>query len=343
MPLRVKCGGCGRDLVLDDVFGGTYCRCRYCRHGIRLPLPPAPATSRPAVRPDRPPPAVAKLRLANPPASSPLTRPGAPAGRPALSLAHSPALAVMLVCVIATALSVSAWQLSSSTSRPTHERSRYPTLVKGETSSADVDAPPLRQDSVTAFRTGDPLKTFAGVPLVEGDVIGYAADGDAAMAPFIESVAYVVNAVNAAIQPGTMRFGVVMATGGDGHTILEVAEPSCDLAGARSVLTARLPGGQTDLSKALSQMRDWDASRIFLLVAKQVDGDQLAILTETAEQTGAQVSVIAMGDAARQKELSHIATATGGSYLSLTPAMVNDWVARVSAAEQAAGKASSGS
>ena len=31
MPLRVKCKGCRRRLLLDDAFAGAYCRCRACR------------------------------------------------------------------------------------------------------------------------------------------------------------------------------------------------------------------------------------------------------------------------------------------------------------------------
>jgi hypothetical protein len=180
-----------------------------------------------------------------------------------------------------------------------------------------------------AFVRADPLKTFGGIPLQAGDVLVYVVDGDVAMSPYIGPMALIINSVNQAIDPGTIRFGVVMATGGDGQTILEVMEPTCDLEGARSTLTARLPGGETDLAAALGRTIDWDASKVFLILAKRVDDEQLVVLREKAEQTGAVVNVFALGDAARQPELEHIAKDTGGVFHSLSAYQVNDWVARV--------------
>lgn len=333
MPLRVKCGGCGRELVLEDVFHGAYCRCRHCRQVIQVPRStPASAIHRPAVRPERPPPVGARVSLTPPPASA-ATPARETARRRTFRSFYSQFFGVALVCLAATTLSVSVWQFSGP--RP---RALTPHYFVAEANDREELVPEVRipRSASEAFEHADPLRTFGGVPLREGDVIAYVVDGDASMAPYIGSIAYVINSVNAAIPPGTIRFGVVLATGGEGLTVLEVAEPTCDLEGARSVLTARLPGGRTDLSEALGRTIDWDASTVFLVLAAHVDREQFNILQENAEQTGAVVNIFAMGEAARQPELEVIAKGSGGVFMPLTAQKVNDWVQRVQEAKEAA-------
>jgi hypothetical protein len=74
---------------------------------------------------------------------------------------------------------------------------------------------------------------------------------------------------------------------------------------------------------------DWDATKVFLILAKRVDAGQLPLLREKAEQTGAAVSIFAMGEAAQQPGLKGIAEKSGGIFLSLNESMINAWASRV--------------
>ena len=195
--------------------------------------------------------------------------------------------------------------------------------------STYVSADPWTADSVDpkeSLRSADPITHYFGIPL-SGKTIGYIVDGDATMASYIDNVATLTNSVNEAIEKGTKRFGVMLAIERDGKTVVEAAEPSTDLEGARAVLTGQLASGRTDLSKALSVASNWYADEIFLVLSKPMDDDQLAILTQGAEQTSAVVHVIALGPAAQQ-DLSPIAKATGGMFVPVTDAEITQLVDR---------------
>lgn len=330
MPLRMKCGHCGRELVLEDVFRGTYCRCRHCRRLLQVPAMSDGRAMRAAVvRPESP----ALLSACRQFAPTPSVQRVSPSQKKTsvLNRLASHTLLVSLLSVLAVGASVTAWYKASPARRIN------PALVSNESfqTAANAQEEPVRpsDDPVQALATADPLKTYFGFPL-DGETIGYVVDGDVAMAPYIEQVALATNAVNASLDRTRHRFGVVLAANIDGHQITEIAEPTADLPYARSVLTSRLPGGQTDLARALGRASDWYASRLFLVLAKPIDDQQLAILTEAAEQTGAKVNVIALGDASRQ-DLSSIAEATGGRYLPLSKDQLADWSAKVLKAQEA--------
>jgi hypothetical protein len=192
----------------------------------------------------------------------------------------------------------------------------------------------MRWDSpVARFREAHPLANYFGVEL-DSDTIGIVVDGDVAMGAYIDSLTFITNAVIAAMPPGEHRVGVVMATGQQGRTLLEVMQPSTDLVGARTAMTAQLPAGRTDLPRALATTADWDADLLFLILAKPVSDAEMALLTEHAEQSRAITHVIAFGQAAEQ-DLTPIAAATGGQYLPVTDGMLAKQVNRVQQAQQA--------
>jgi hypothetical protein len=157
---------------------------------------------------------------------------------------------------------------------------------------------------------------YFGVPL-EGRTIGYVVDGDETMAPYIDRLAFITNTVITSMEPGEYRFGVVQAVGRDGRTFIEVYEPSSDLAGASAVLRSRLPGGKTDLSRALSAATNWYADQVFLVLSKPVEPQQLTALRQDALQTGAVTHVIALGEAAKV-DLSPISASTGGRFIRVS-------------------------
>ena len=336
-PLRVTCQGCGRTLLLEEVFRGAYCRCRHCRTLMHIEKKPQPAIRGVAVaRPDSP--------LSRGPQRSPAGKPAAdlPAWWIALSekatrVAHrvsSPGVVITAVSLIAFGLSGFAWYATAP--RPAEAP---PYLLVAEGTRAD-EGPWLSAEAAAtkAMREGDPLAAYFGVAISNG-VTGYVVDGDASMQGYINKVALVTNAVNEAYAFGDKKFGIVVAKDRDqdGQTLLEVAEPRTDLAQARTVLTSGLATGRTDLVKALATTVQWDADQIFLVLAKRLDAQEIELLAEKAGETGAVVNVIGLGEAARQREeLAPIAARTGGQFRQISDRMLEDWAARVEQAREAA-------
>lgn len=183
-----------------------------------------------------------------------------------------------------------------------------------------------------AMATADPLKTYFGLPL-DGGIIGYVVDGDTTMTPYIDQVARLTNGVNSAFVPGTKRYGIARAFGENDQTLVEVVEPVGDLEGSRQTLSNRAAAGKTNLNSALAVTSDWFADQVFLVLSKPVEASEIQRLASTAEQTGAIVNVIALGDAARQPKLAEVANATRGKFVPVSDAMLTDLVARQLAAQ----------
>jgi hypothetical protein len=179
---------------------------------------------------------------------------------------------------------------------------------------------------------GNIRKEFFGIPL-KGKTVAYVIDGDATMAPFIDEVAYITNSVNESMKPGLQNFGIVMAINNGGKMMIEVAEPSSNMEGAKSVLLARVPGGETRLQSALAATTNWYADQLFLVVSKPMEPEQIEVLAQVAAQTGAVTSVVALGEAAQQ-DFSSIAKQTGGEFVAVSDANLEKLVQRHSAKNQ---------
>jgi len=331
MPLRITCGKCKRELILDEAFRGAYCRCRHCRSLIHVPPRPDYSAKKPADRLAQPP--LAVERTAAPQSEQTVVETKEKPRTNTFSQRvlngipkplRSPVAVAAMVCLAASLLAVTAWRISSP-----HPPEPLSQVVRSDASAAPIRMIPRAtptNDPLQRLAVADPTTTYFGFPTT-GKTIGYIVDGDGTMAPYIDDLSFVTNKLNEAMEPGTCRVGVVMATGHEGHTVLEVVLPTSDLVGAVAVLTSRLPGGRTDLSKALQTTYDWYADTLFLILAKPIGDQEFAILTENAEQTGAVTNVIGLGEATKQ-DLSPIASATGGELLRLDDDALNDWVAR---------------
>ncbi len=336
-PLRVTCQGCGRTLLLEEVFRGAYCRCRHCRTLMPVEKKPQPATRGLRVaRPDSP--------LAAGPRQPPAGKPAndLPAWLLALSdratrVAHrisSPSFVITAVSLVAFGLSGFAWYATMP--RPAEAP---PYVMAADGTLSDSGAQLSAEAAATkAMREGDPLAAYFGIAISNG-VTGYVVDGDASMQDYINKLALVTNAVNEAHGFGEKKFGIVVAKDKDqsGQTLLEIAEPRTDLAQARTILTSGLATGKTDLVKAMATTVQWDADQIFLVLAKRLEAQEIALLAEKAGETGAVVNVIGLGEAARQREeLAPIAARTGGQFRQISDRMLEDWASRVEQARDAA-------
>lgn len=329
MPLHLKCENCHRLLVLEEAFAGAHCRCQYCRTLLSVPSETSSSSGvRPATRPARP---ALKSEVSS--RSRPSAAQAPPSRAPASPARRSwhrfltPARVSAALAALAIAVVLPAWYLSG------EARSTAPLAVTdaGERIHLPADA----SDEAIALATADPLTHYFGRPLT-GTTIGYVVDGDSSMAPYIDKVAYLTNSVNAQIALGAKRYGIAQAIGEGNQGLVEVAEPATDLAGARNILTARLASGKTNLARALSVTSNWYADELFLVLAKSVDDDELNVLRQTAEQTGAVVNVIALGDAARQPGLAEVSTATRGRFIAVSDETLDKLVERQRRAELAA-------
>jgi len=165
-----------------------------------------------------------------------------------------------------------------------------------------------------AILKADPKKSFFGVP-IQGETIGYVVDSDVTMLPYYQHLANIIQTLNGGLATSSRRFGIVEATGAtQGQKAQKIYRPSNDLAGATTVLDNMPATVLTDLPRALAVTEGWYADQVFLVLSKHIDQDQIDLLTQNAQQTGAVTNVIAFGQAAKQ-DLSPIAKATGGTFV----------------------------
>jgi len=193
-------------------------------------------------------------------------------------------------------------------------------------SSGDPVAEPAR-DIRSVVLSADPKTAYFGIPLA-GETIGYVVDCDATMVDYIDQVAYLTGRVNRSIDTPARRFGIVQAISDpDGNRLIEVLSPTTDLVDATTILHGNLAGGTTDLPRALAVTESWYADQIFLVLSKRIDAPDLDLLIQNAQQSGAATHVIALGEAVAQSdELSQISNATGGLFMPISDALIEDLV-----------------
>jgi hypothetical protein len=328
MPLRLKCKHCAKELVLDDAFRGAACRCQHCRGFFRVPAQPAAA--RASARPDRPP--LERERQATRAAVPPGGRKSAAVlsgGR--RRLLRSPVALASLGVTASALASLALWSFSGT------PRDHVADLVPGAGAVALTGGNPAgtsaSQDEPFTLPADDPRTAYFGVPL-EGGAIAYVVDNDKAMAPYVDGLSRVTSLVTQAISPGRRRYGIVPPSPVRRKALFEAAERTAVLEGADAVLSTRLSPERIDLPRALARATDWVPDQVFLVVGRKLDAEDIDVLTQAAEQTGAVTNLIAVGPAAAQ-DLSPIASATGGQFIPLADDAFRQHVARY---EQAAGR-----
>ena len=172
----------------------------------------------------------------------------------------------------------------------------------------------VEDDRYASLLNSDSRKTFFGIP-IQGDTIGYVVDSDTTMLPYHRRLASITGVLNEALGASSRRFGIVEALAKNrGRRVEKASESFSDLKGARSTLDSTPTGGETDLPEALATTEAWYADEIFLVLSKKIDADEISLLTQIAQQSGAVTHVIAFGEAARQ-DLSSISDATGGRFV----------------------------
>jgi hypothetical protein len=336
MPLRVDCASCGRQLLVDEGFHGAYCRCRYCRRLLPVPSLPASSLNRPIVRPERPPLADTgservrtTLPTRSPPSKTAPHQPGT-----LLARLRSPASLVVLAATVTTCLAVISWQAAMPTGPARH---RMPIgSVTGGSAAADEEQA-VSQAALLA--SADPLRTYFARPLI-GETVLFVVDGDNSMMDYFDPVKEATNAVIRHRTPGERRIGVIAASGAEGPQVVWAESGDSDLAGASSVLAVGLSSERSDLATAVGRTVNLQASHIFVVLAKRLDAGELASLAENAQQTGAVVDFVALGEArAQEAELQSISEPTHGQVLSMTSSDLANWGRRVGKAVEAAEEA----
>lgn len=326
-------------LVLEEAFQGARCRCKYCRQIVDVPRIAAGSSARSGARPESPASlsetltAIESLSAHHYVESLP-TRRSIAATQPTRSkqqpLLGGRITAYRIVAsfslVAAALLGFVVWTVSSDgNGRPPRA-----TLLTYDSSVNDYDsdrpAPRAADNPRLAIQKSDPLHSYFGIP-VEGGTVGYVVDWDATMSPYADRLALVTNGVNQSLGSENTRFGIVQAIENpDGLRLYEVFEPSTDLAGASAILHGRIPSGITDLPRAFSVTESWYANEIFLVLSKQLPTQEIEYLTQLAEQSGAVTHVIALGDAADDRELAGISDATGGQFVPVADDVLDELV-----------------
>lgn len=180
----------------------------------------------------------------------------------------------------------------------------------------------VEDDRYTSLLNSDPRKTFFGIP-IQGDTIGFVVDSDTTMLSHHRQLASITSVLNQALAASSRRFGIVEAVAiNRDHRVEKVSEPLSDLKGARSALQSMPTGGETDLPEAFAMSEAWYADEIFLVLSKKIDADEISLLTQIAQQSGAVTHVIAFGEAAKQ-DLSSISDATGGRFVPVNNQILN--------------------
>ena len=320
MPLRYKCVRCAQELLLEEAFCGAGCRCQYCRAYMRVPHRPN-AAARPS-RPQHPPLSAAVHKLPNLPRPLPESAPArVPTGQPLFRRRTMIAAGVSLAIIMTAS---TAWTL---TRRTTSNNDRLLAINNPPSTAAQVG--PAPKGAKPKSRAADLQRSFYGVP-VDGQVVAYVVDSDAAIAPYLDRLSFAANFVNQSIK-GARKFGVVRPDQPARPSLMGMTQSNNSLAESDTTLSAQLSQVPLDLSHSLVTAASWPADQVFLILAKALSDADIDALTDAAEKSGAKTSVIAVGPAAKQ-DLSKISDATDGRFIPLTDAKVANWSQRYQAA-----------
>lgn len=331
MPLQFRCTGCGRELLLEEAFRGGYCRCHHCRHLLLVPSPAQVALTRSALRPDQPPFAgtrPTRVRTTLPTIAAP-ARSTPPRRSAFFARLRSPASVVVLASVATICLSVLSWR-AAMPPEPTAFHSRFASGQSGST-AGDEEQP---RTFASLLASADPLRTYFTRPIL-GETVLVVVDGDMSMVECIAPVAQVTNEVVGTNASGERRLGVIMVSAVDEPQLVWVDSLDSGLAGARSVVGTALSLGRSDLAKAVGRTINLEASQVIVVFAKRIEADEIDLLAEAAQQTGAVVDLVILGEARQQeRDLQRIAEPTGGRIVALTDADLAKWAHRVEQAVQ---------
>jgi hypothetical protein len=231
---------------------------------------------------------------------------------------------VAFAAVVTVCLSVLSWQ-AAMPPEPAGPHSGFATRPGGST--AGDEARPASFSSLLA--SADPLGTYITRPLV-GERILFILDGDMSIVDYIAPVALVTNAVIGTNASGERRVGAIMASGVDAPQLVWVESRDPGLAGACSVIGTALSPGRSNLAAAVRGAINVEASQVVVLFAKRIEADEIEELAEAAQQTGALVDLVLLGEARQlELDLNRVSEPTGGKVLALTDAELATWSLRV--------------
>lgn len=149
---------------------------------------------------------------------------------------------------------------------------------------------------------------------VAGRTVGFVMDNDLSMAAYTDGVAFLTPEVAKRIDTES-SFAVALATESRPLVLQPSGVTQSSIAGAESLLVGNMSSGETDLAAALGASADWRADQIFLVLANPRVTESIELLIQKAKQTGAEVNVIALGEAhSAAPELRRIVSAVGGRY-----------------------------
>jgi len=158
---------------------------------------------------------------------------------------------------------------------------------------------------------------------MSGGSIAWVIDTSKDMTPYYSTLARLTHVAMMNLQPGSQRFGVVLASAG-GPQIRYVEFVSKDAyRRARELIDGVTPTGTADLPAAFSAAARQRPDKIFLVAGERVDPEAASEMRRQAKAVGTVVNVIALGE--DQKPLRRLARATSGDYKIIDEKSLDIW------------------
>ncbi|MCK6457995.1 MAG: hypothetical protein L6Q92_15880 [Phycisphaerae bacterium] len=336
MPLKVRCKHCGAELVLHDAFSGASCRCRHCRAIFDVPSVATASTPRSHARPPTPRLAVAAaagaaIASASRASAAVGAKSSAVAGKAAVPAAKWASLlsskwTVAAGVIVAVSISSISWVAFRGPGEPTgivsHDgRGGNAQLVLNE-SSRDEEPAPTIDGKIDIPPLKVAIQTYFAQPLT-APRIAWVVDGGENMGRHYENIASLTKFAMMQVKRGSQSYGVVVATPDDPKL------RSIDQAGPRSYRIAKqalddfTPAGRANLPRAFAAAARQRPDVTFLVVARELDREELREIRRQAAAIGTTVNVIAIES--DQRAIKSLAAATSGTASYLDGGTLEAW------------------
>lgn len=292
MEIRLRCGDCDREVLVDEAFAGAVCRCPHCRATLAVPDRPA---GRSGERPAQP-----AARVEPPPQDTPIV------GRPATPKAgthHLRRVVVLLMLGITSVFLVTAaivLQRHFAESQPSPPKPRNP-LETGQHSELQG---PRMADVALAGR------------------IAYVLDGGAGMRD-VYDYAVAMTLLSIDTLDDDQQYTVIVA----GEQAPRPMPGGYHTSGAEGeeFLMNTLPVGATDIAAALSEAAQMRPDVVVLMARKPLADGGAAVQALT--DAGARLVTIAIeADEQVEASLAEAAAATDGESRSYTRGQIDRWL-----------------
>lgn len=289
MEIRLRCGECDRDVLVDEAFAGGMCRCPHCKATLAVPdRPPGRSGNRPAqpARAERP------IRAAE------------AKRKPVRSSKHMNRIVLLLMLGIsAVFFATVAFFMHQHFTEPPATGPKKPANPLDPTDAGTPTGPSIADVSLSGK-------------------VAYVLDGGASMRDTYDyAVALTIRSVETL--EDDQQYTVIVA-GEQSPRAMEGGyhDPGQE---AEEFLMNTLPGGATDIAAALSAAGETQPDTVVLLARKPVDDPVAA--ARLLREAGVRLVTIAIdADESAAASLAEAAAETGGESRNYTRGQIDRWL-----------------